>query len=86
MPGRVVPDDDGDRTVAQTRGIPMYSLELSRAIAADRERQVERELRHRRLLELFATPTTDCADEGSRPGGLGQRSGPETSPALRPAR
>ena len=64
----------------------MYSLELSRAIAADRERQVERELRHRRLLELSATATTDCADEGSRPGGLAQRNSPETSPALRPAR
>ena len=64
----------------------MYSLELTRAIAADRERQVERDLRHRRLVELFAAATTDCAGEGSRPGGLAPHSGAEKAPALRPAR
>jgi hypothetical protein len=64
----------------------MYSLELTRVLAADRERQVERDLHHRRLLELFAPAPTDCADEGSRPGGLAPRSGTETTPALRPAR
>ena len=36
----------------------MYSLELTRAIAADRERQVERDLLHRRLVELFAEATS----------------------------
>jgi hypothetical protein len=64
----------------------MYSLELTRALAADRERQVERALRHRRLVDLFVAPTTDCQDEGSRPGGLAPRSGAEKAPALRPAR
>ena len=64
----------------------MYSLELSRAIAADRERQVERDLHHRQLVALFTAATTDCADEGSRPGGLAPRTGTEKTPALRPAR
>ena len=64
----------------------MYSLELTRAIAADRERQVERDLLHRRLVELFAEATTGCSDEGSRPGDLASRSGAEKTPALRPAR
>lgn len=65
----------------------MYSLELTRAMAADRERQVERDLHLRRLAELFAAAPTDCAAEGSRPGGLAApRSGTENGPALRPAR
>ena len=64
----------------------MYSLELTRALAANRERQVERDLRHRQLVELFAAVTTDCQDEGARPGGLAPHSGAEKAPALRPAR
>jgi hypothetical protein len=43
----------------------MLSLELSRSIYLDRQRQIERSLRHRRLLELLAARAAEPRDDAS---------------------
>ena len=62
----------------------MFSLELSRAISADRQRQVEDALRQRRLLE--AVRATDQAEDGHRPGGRTTQPGSRCAPVLGQAR
>lgn len=63
----------------------MYSLELTRAIAADRQREVEKALRHRRLLEILAVRAIEQGDAQSRSDQTAQ-SGSPCAPALGPAR
>ena len=53
----------------------MLSLELCRSIHADRQRQVERALRQRRLLDLLAFWATDRDDPASDPRGRDPRRG-----------
>jgi hypothetical protein len=64
----------------------MYSLELSRVIAADRAREVERAMRHRRLLEILVARPIAEAGGGSRPVGRAIPSADPCAPALGPAR
>jgi hypothetical protein len=64
----------------------MFSLELCRAIYADREREVERAMRRRRLLEVLAIRPASRTDEGPSTGGRETRTGPASSSALGPAR
>jgi hypothetical protein len=60
----------------------MMNLELSRAISADRERQVERVLRRRRLLDALAIRPTTRSDDGTWPGDRDPRAGRSGNPAL----
>jgi hypothetical protein len=64
----------------------MYSLELSRAIAADRQRELEKALHHRRLLEILAVRAMDQAEDGQHPGGRTAQAGKPYAPALEQAR
>jgi hypothetical protein len=64
----------------------MFSLELCRAMDADRQRQVERAMLRRRLLDALAIRSTGHAHEGSMSAGRDTRPGTSGSPALGPAR
>jgi hypothetical protein len=64
----------------------MFSIELCRAIDADRKREVERAMLRRRLLEALAIRPTLPAGGQSMPGGRDARPGTSGSPALGPAR
>jgi hypothetical protein len=61
----------------------MFDLELSRAIYADRQRQIEQAMRRRRLLDSIAIRETSRTSDTTRPDGREQRSG---NPALGSAR
>ncbi len=60
----------------------MFDLELSRAIYAERQRQIEQALRRRRLLDSIAVREPSRTSDGSRPDGRDQRAGTSGSPAL----
>jgi hypothetical protein len=60
----------------------MYSLELCRSIHADREREVERVMRRRRLLELLAIRSDDRDESGPGPRSRDPRPGPSGARAL----
>jgi hypothetical protein len=64
----------------------MFSLELVRAIQADRLLQVERAMVRRRLLEAIAIRPTSHSEEGSTSGGRDPRPGTAGSPVLGPSR
>jgi hypothetical protein len=64
----------------------MFSLELSRAISADRQRQIERALHQRRLLDSLALGTTQQAEDGQHPGGRATQPGSQCAPVLGQAR
>ncbi len=64
----------------------MFSLELSRAISADRQRQIERALDQRRLLDSLALGTPRQADDGQHPGGRTTQPGSQGAPVLGQAR
>jgi hypothetical protein len=64
----------------------MFSLELVRAIEADRARQVERAMVRRRLMEAIATRPTSHSEEGSMSAGRDPRPGTSGSPVLGPSR
>jgi hypothetical protein len=64
----------------------MFSLELCRAIDADRQRQVERAMLRRRLLDALAIRPTGPAEGDSMSGGRDTRPGTAGSAALGPAR
>jgi hypothetical protein len=60
----------------------MMNLELCRAISADRERQVERVLRRRRLLDSIAIRSSTRTEDGTWPGDRDPRAGTSGNPAL----
>ena len=60
----------------------MFDLELSRAIYAERQRQIEQALRRRRLLDSIAIRETRGTSEGARPDGRDKRAGTSGNPAL----
>jgi hypothetical protein len=60
----------------------MINLELCRALSADRERQVERVLRRRRLLDAMSIRPTTRSDDGTWPGDRDPRTGTSGNPAL----
>jgi hypothetical protein len=60
----------------------MMNLELCRALSADRERQVERVLRRRRLLDSIAVRDTSRTSDTSRPDSRDPRTGTSGNPAL----
>jgi hypothetical protein len=66
----------------------MINLELCRALSADRERQVERVLHRRRLLDAIAIRPSARPDDASWPGDRDrdQRAGTSGTPALGSAR
>ena len=64
----------------------MFSLELSRAIAADRQRPVEHAIRQRRLLEALTMRATDQADEGQRAADRSTQPSGQCAPVLGQAR
>ena len=64
----------------------MFSLELCRSIYADRQREIERAMLRRRLLEVLASRQTGVADDGPLSGGRDARPGASGSPVLGPAR
>jgi hypothetical protein len=60
----------------------MFDLELSRAIYAERQRQIEQALRRRRLLDSVAIDETSRTSDVSRPDGRDRRTDTSGSPAL----
>lgn len=64
----------------------MFSLELYRSIYADRQREVERAMLHRRLLEVLAMRRAGTADDGAAIGARDSRPEASGSPVLGPAR
>jgi hypothetical protein len=63
----------------------MFDLELSRAIYADRQRQIEQAMRRRRLLDSGNTGEARPTD-APRPDGRDRRTGTSGNPALGSAR
>jgi len=64
----------------------MLSHELSRALCADRQREIERTLVKRRLLEELAIRRTDASGDGPSSADGDARTGASASRVLGPAR
>ena len=64
----------------------MFNFDLYRIIEAERQREVERAIRHRRLVELLAIRPTLETDDEATPGSRDPRTDAPGARAFGPAR